>query len=59
MFGAETYQHPNTIFGLSVSPKEVPDTEDDPLHMVEGGWKIRVIHIYSVEGFEEIRMNHW
>ncbi|CAM1510902.1 Fc.00g084150.m01.CDS01 [Cosmosporella sp. VM-42] len=50
MFGGETYQRPNSIFGLSVSPKEFPDTEDDPLHMVEGGWRRRVIHIYSAEG---------
>ncbi|KAM0414592.1 hypothetical protein ACHAPT_013564 [Fusarium lateritium] len=47
-FGGETYQRPNDVFGLSVSPREFPDTEEDPLEMIPDGWKLRVLHIFSV-----------
>ncbi|KAI8659159.1 HET domain-containing protein [Fusarium sp. Ph1] len=48
-FGGEGYQRSNDVFGLSVSPKEFPDTEDDPLEMIPGGWKPRVLHIFSMQ----------
>lgn len=49
-FGGQGYQRPNDVFGLSVSPREFPDTEDDPLEMIPSGWKPRVLHIFSVQG---------
>ncbi|RSL91599.1 hypothetical protein CEP51_000221 [Fusarium floridanum] len=48
-FGGEGYQRSNDVFGLSVSPREFPDTEDDPLEMIPGGWKPRVLHIFSMQ----------
>ncbi|KAL2676525.1 hypothetical protein Neosp_010286 [[Neocosmospora] mangrovei] len=48
-FGGQGYQRPNDVFGLSVSPREFPGTEDDPLEMIPGGWKPRVLHIFSVQ----------
>lgn len=49
-FGGVENQFSNEILGLSVSPKEFPETQDDPLRKVKDGWKSRVLHIYSVPG---------
>ncbi|KAH8688328.1 heterokaryon incompatibility protein-domain-containing protein [Ilyonectria robusta] len=49
-FGGDENQFSNEILGLSASPKEFPETEEDPLRKVKDGWKSRVLHIYSVPG---------
>ncbi|KPM38281.1 hypothetical protein AK830_g8287 [Neonectria ditissima] len=49
-FGGENNQFPNEILGLSVSAKEFPDGAEDPLGMIKDGWKLRVLHVYSVPG---------
>ncbi|KAL6412100.1 hypothetical protein AUP68_04482 [Ilyonectria robusta] len=51
-FGGDENQFSNEILGLSASPKEFPETEEDPLRKVKDGWKSRVLHIYSVPGMD-------
>lgn len=46
-------------FGLSVSPKEFPDTEEDPLEGVVDGWKKRLLHVFSVPGKMFLREVYW
>jgi hypothetical protein len=50
LFEVGLYSNGLETFGLSVSPKKFPDTEEDPLEKIKDGWKRRLLHIFSVPG---------
>lgn len=50
LFEGGTYSNGLGTFGLSISPREFPDTEEDPLEKIRDGWKRRLLHIFSVPG---------
>lgn len=49
-YGGDENQFPHESFAVSVSPKEFPASKEDPLRRIAGGWRTRVLHIYSIPG---------